>query len=327
VFGEAYVALSPATRLTFGLRYTKDEKSIQTRTILLSAPGPFVVASRSYSRVTGRAAIDHEISYGDFGESRLYASVARGYKAGGLNPGNSNTPEFAPESLNAFEIGAKNDLFRRTVQANLSAFYYDYNDLQLGQRVAGTAITSNGDARVWGLEGEFLFLPTPGLQLNANVSYLNTRIGDFSTVDAANPAQVDPRTMPPATTPQVAVNLRGNELPYAPDFKLNVGAQYKMPLGGSGWSAMLRGDYVHQGSYFAREFNTPNDRIKSWSIANAFLRFSNADDTLNFELFVKNIGDSDAITSSIIEDAQVGSYRNVRVLEPRTYGISTRLTF
>jgi hypothetical protein len=53
----------------------------------------------------------------------------------------------------------------------------------------------------------------------------------------------------------------------------------------------------------------------------------NEDETLGFELFVKNIGDSDAITSSIIEDAQVGSYRNVRVLEPRTYGISTRLSF
>ena len=327
IFGETYIDLSDATRLTFGLRYTKDEKAIRTRTILLARPGPFTEAERSYSRVTGRAAIDHEISYGDFGQTLLYASVARGYKAGGLNPGNSNTPEFAPESLDAFEIGAKNDLFGRKVQANFAAFYYNYKDLQLGQRVAGTAITSNGDAKVWGLEGEFLFLPAPRLQLNANLSYLNTRIGDFTTVDAANPAQVDPRTQTPVTTPQVPVNLRGNELPYAPDYKLNVGAQYTMPLGASGWSATVRGDYVYQGNYFAREFNTPNDRIDGWSIGNAYLRFSNQSGSLGLEFFVKNIGDTDAITSSIIEDAQVGSYRNVRVLEPRTYGVSTRLSF
>jgi outer membrane receptor protein involved in Fe transport len=327
VFGETYIALGERTQLTLGARYTEDEKSIKTRTILLSRPGPFVEAERSYSRVTGRAAIDHEIPHGEFGDTRLYASVARGYKAGGLNPGNSNTPEFAPESLDAFEIGAKNNLFNRRVQANLAAFYYNYKDLQLGQRVAGTAITSNGDARVWGLEGEFLFLPVRRLQLNANLSYLNTRIGNFVTVDAANPAQVDPRTQTPVTTPQVPVNLKGNELPYAPNFKLNVGAQYTMPLGTGGWSATLRGDYVIQGEYFAREFNTPNDRIDSWRMANAYLRLSNSDDTLGFELFVKNIGDSDAITSSIIEDAQVGSYRNVRVLEPRTYGISTRVRF
>jgi outer membrane receptor protein involved in Fe transport len=267
------------------------------------------------------------LSYGNLGRARLYASIARGYKAGGLNPGNSNTPEFAPESLDAYEVGLKNDLFGRTLQINLAAFYYNYRDLQLGQRVAGTAITSNGDARVWGLEGEFLYLPTPGLQLNANLSYLNTRIGDFVTVDAANPAQVDPRTQTPVVTPQVPVNLRGNELPYAPSFKVNIGAQYTMPLASTGWSATVRGDYVYQGSYFAREFNTPNDRIDSWSIANAYLRFTNPNDTVGIELFVKNIGDSDAITSSIIEDAQVGSYRNVRVLEPRTYGVSARFRF
>ncbi|HZG46414.1 MAG TPA: TonB-dependent receptor, partial [Allosphingosinicella sp.] len=327
IFGEAYLRLSDATRVTFGLRYTEDEKSIRTRTILLAPPGPFVEASRSYSRVTGRAAIDHELSYGGLGEGRLYASFARGYKAGGLNPGNSNTPEFAPESVDAYEIGAKNDLFGRTVQANLAAFYYNYQDLQLGQRVAGTAITSNGDAKVWGVEGEFLFLPTPRLQLNANLSYLNTRIGDFVTVDAANPAQVDPRIQPPAVAPQVPVNLQGNELPYAPNFKINLGAQYTMALGSTGWSATVRGDYVHQGDYFAREFNTPNDRIEGWSIANAYLRFTSEDEALGVELFVKNIGNSSAISSSIIEDAQVGSYRNVRVLEPRTYGVSTRVKF
>ena len=327
VFGETYLRLSDATRVTLGLRYTEDEKSIRTRTILLAPPGAFVEAERSYSRLTGRAAIDHEVSYGRLGEGRLYASFARGYKAGGLNPGNSNTPEFAPESLDAFEIGAKNDLFGRTVQANVAAFYYDYSDLQLGQRVAGTAITSNGDARVWGVEGEFIFLPTPRLQLNANLSYLNTRIGDFITVDAANPAQVDPRTQTPVTTPQVPVNLSGNQLPYAPSFKVNVGAQYTMPIGTSGWSATVRGDYVYQGDYFAREFNTPNDRIEGWSIGNAYLRLASPNNRLNFELFVKNIGDSSAISSSIIEDAQVGSYRNVRVLEPRTFGISTRVEF
>jgi outer membrane receptor protein involved in Fe transport len=100
-----------------------------------------------------------------------------------------------------------------------------------------------------------------------------------------------------------------------------------MALGSTGWSATVRGDYVHQGDYFAREFNTPNDRIEGWSIANAYLRFTSEDEALGVELFVKNIGNSSAISSSIIEDAQVGSYRNVRVLEPRTYGVSTRVKF
>jgi outer membrane receptor protein involved in Fe transport len=326
-FGEGYLRLGEATKLTLGLRYTEDEKAIRTRTILLSPPGPFTVADRKYSRVTGRFAIDHQADLGFTDETLLYASVARGYKAGGLNPGNSNTPEFDPETVNALEIGAKNQLAGRTLQANFAAFYYDYKDLQLAQRVAGTAITANGDAKVWGVESEFLWAPTSAFRANANLSYLGTRIKDFTTVDAANPAQIDPRVTTPRRTPEVPVNLRGNDLPYSPEFKVNLGAQYTLPLGSSGWSATLRGDYVWQDEFFAREFNTPNDRIGSWEYGNALLRFDNEPGTLSVEAFVKNIGDSDNITNSIIEDAQVGSYRNVRVLEPRTYGVAVRMAF
>ena len=96
-----------------------------------------------------------------------------------------------------------------------------------------------------------------------------------------------------------------------------------MPIGASGWSVTLRGDYSRQSSYFAREFNTPNDWIASWDIANAFLRVNGPDDRIAIEAFVKNIGDNANITNSIIESDLVGSYRNVRILDPRTYGVST----
>jgi iron complex outermembrane recepter protein len=42
---------------------------------------------------------------------------------------------------------------------------------------------------------------------------------------------------------------------------------------------------------------------------------------------VKNIGNSDNITNSIIESDLVGSYRNARILEPRTYGVTTTFKF
>ena len=128
-------------------------------------------------------------------------------------------------------------------------------------------------------------------------------------------------------TPAVTINLGGNELPYAPHFKINAGAQYTLPVGATGWNATLRGDYTNQSRYFAREFNTPNDRIASWSLVNALLRFDSPGDRYSIEAWVKNIGDKANITNSIIEDAQVGSYRNVRVLEPRTFGVTARASF
>ena len=322
-FGEAYYKLSDATKLTVGLRYTKDKKAIRTRTIFLGAPPPFTVGSGSYDAFTGRVVLDHKLS----DDNLLYASFSRGFKGGGLNVGNAVQRTFAPEYIYAYEIGSKNQFLDNKLQANFSAFYYDYKNLQLGQRLGTSVITVNSDATIWGLEGEFLYTPIRKLLFNANVSYLNTKIGNLLTVDPANPAQSDPSRGPPTRTPAVPVNLSGNSLPYSPKFKFALGAEYGVPLGGTGWIATLRGDYSWQSRYFAREFNTVNDRIASWSVANALIRFGNEPDTIRIEAYVKNIGNKDNITNSIIESDLVGSYRNARILEPRTFGLQGTFKF
>ncbi len=322
-FGEAYYNLSDATKLTVGLRYTKDKKSIRTRTIFLGAPPPFAVAAGDYDAFSGRVVLDHKLS----DDNLLYASFSRGFKGGGLNVANAISPTFSPEYINAFEIGSKNSLFDNTLQANLSAFYYDYKNLQLGQRLGTSVSTVNANAKIWGLESEFLWAPVDRLLINANASYLHTSIGSLLTIDPANPAQWNPSRGAPTRGPAVPINIAGNDLPYSPKFKFSAGAEYSVPFGASGWSATLRGDYSRQSSYFAREFNTANDRIKAWSIANALLRFTNEDKTIGVEAYVKNIGNNDNITNSIIESDLVGSYRNARILEPRTYGVSTTFRF
>ncbi len=326
-FGEVYFNLSPATKLTAGLRYTNDRKSVSGRTTFLSVPPPFGDLSGSYSALTGRLVLDHKLS----DDNLLYASFARGFKGGGLNAAGSTQATFDPEFINSFEIGSKNQFFDGTLQANFSAFYYDYKNLQLGQRRSTSVQTINTNARIFGLESEFLWAPVRGLLINANASYLNTRINGLvpgqETSDPANPAQWNPSLGAPTKTPEVRLTLRGNELPYAPNVKIAVGAEYTIPVGGSGWMATLRGDYSWQSRYFAREFNTVNDRIAPWSIANALLRVSNPTSTFSVEAYVKNIFDSQNITNSIIESDLVGSYRNARILEPRTFGLSTTFKF
>jgi iron complex outermembrane recepter protein len=324
-FGEAYYNLSDATKLTLGLRYTKDTKSTRGRTVFLSLPA-FTQLQGSYDAFTGRVVVDHKLS----DDNLLYASFSRGFKGGGLNAIGSASPTFAPEFINAYEIGSKNQFADGTLQANFSGFYYDYKNLQLGQR-RGTAVqTINTDAKIWGVESEFLWAPADGLLFNANASYLNTSLGGLApgqeTSDPANPAQWNGVGVP-TRTPEVRLTLKGNELPYAPKFKIAVGGEYTMPLGDSGWRATLRGDYSWQSRYFAREFNTVNDRIKAWSVANALLRFSNGGGTINVEAYVKNLFNKDNITNSIIESDLVGSYRNARILEPRTYGVTTTFKF
>jgi outer membrane receptor protein involved in Fe transport len=123
------------------------------------------------------------------------------------------------------------------------------------------------------------------------------------------------------------VNLAGKKLPHSPEAKIKLGAQYTTGLLKTGWTATTRIDHVWQDKYFAREFNTPTDLIKSWSVTNLQLRLANPKGTVQIKGYIKNLSDADNITNIIIEDALVGNYRNVRLLDPRTYGVQVEYKF
>ncbi len=93
------------------------------------------------------------------------------------------------------------------------------------------------------------------------------------------------------------------------------------------WTATYRVDATWQDSYFAREYDTPTDRIDSWGVIDLQLRLDNDPAGLGVRFFVKNLTDGDNLTNIIIEDALIGRYRNARLLEPRTYGLILQKRF
>jgi iron complex outermembrane recepter protein len=81
---------------------------------------------------------------------------------------------FAPEFVNAFEIGSKNTF--GALQLNLTGFYYQYKQLQLSRIVARTSVNDNVDADIWGIEAEAVIRPVSELLVNITASYLNTKV-------------------------------------------------------------------------------------------------------------------------------------------------------
>ncbi|MEO0435270.1 MAG: TonB-dependent receptor, partial [Pseudomonadota bacterium] len=228
-FSEIYFDASDRTRLTGGLRYSYDDKTIRTRQIFLnpepdlSVP-PFTDGEFDKGVFTGRLVVDHRLTDDLLG----YASVSRGYKAGGINPGEVgvDTSGFEPEFLNAIEVGLKGSSADGSLSASVSAFYYDYQDLQIGQTTATSALTVNTDATVWGLEGEFLFRPIENLQIDGSVSYLNTEVENFASIDETDPFGTAPGTeVADIVGGTVIKDLDGNELPFSPEFKFALGIQ------------------------------------------------------------------------------------------------------
>ena len=335
-FGEAYFDLTDRTRLTGGIRYSHDEKTILTRQIFLDPlPGgvvrPFTSGDFEKGVVTGRAVIDHRFSDDLLG----YLSLSRGYKAGGINPGGAVIPEFEPEFLNAAEVGFKASAAGGRVTTNVAAFYYDYKDLQIGQVGVTSANTVNTDARVFGAEAEFIFRPTDAFQIDGGVSYLNTTLKGFQSGDEGDPLGIAPNTVPVldalgnvvlTSGGLVLKDLDGNELPFSPTWKLAIGAQYAMQIGDN-FVVTPRIDLYQQGSYFGTAFNKPSEDLDGYSQTDVKLLISPQQGAWELRAFAKNVFNNDDITRITQEGPLVGRFRSVVVLEPRTYGLEATLRF
>ena len=216
VFGEAYYELTDALKVTAGLRWTVDKKQApQIPSWLLAGngvSGPYpttVTLDQEWREPTGRLAVDWKPDLGFTDETLVYASYAHGYKAGGANPpppvfatygdiGVGALPEpdtFDAEFIDAFEVGTKNTLLDGALTLNLTGFYYDYEGYQVSEIRNRSAINSNYDAEVWGVEVEADWRPLENLKFSFKGGYNGTRIADgeqsIDLMDRANGGKPD----------------------------------------------------------------------------------------------------------------------------------------
>ena len=214
-FGEVSYEITKTLKLNLGGRYTVDQLYNISYPILLEDPGTGFPTNYcpagttgttcltqqhvTYREFTGRANLEWSpvLSFTD--KSLFYATFSRGYKGGGFNTpcqiggvgtntGTCPYPQsYAPEFINAYEVGTKNTLLGGSLQLNLTGFYYDYKGYQISEIVANSSVNLNINAKIYGVEFESIYSPFRNFTVDANVGYLHTRIDDGqSEVDQLN---------------------------------------------------------------------------------------------------------------------------------------------
>jgi iron complex outermembrane receptor protein len=238
-FGEAYYQVTPDVKLTGGLRWTDDSKSfteIPSWAIVAGKGYPVAgIIDQEWKEWTGRFVANWTPKLDFTDQSLFYGSYSRGYKGGGANPpgvipiveqgvkiespSNYTHPlTFAPEFINAYEIGTKNTLLDGAMTFNGDVFYYDYKDYQISEIVDRTAINLNFNATVKGAELESTWEPVPGLRFNFSGGYENTRIAngqqaiDLMDRTAGNPAWMVVRPFPTQTSSCIFPTAVVNEI-------------------------------------------------------------------------------------------------------------------
>ncbi len=191
-FGEAYYQVAPDLKLTGGLRWTDDQKTFwNIPSWTFDAGGGYPVegvVKQEWREWTGRFVANWTPKLDFTDQTLLYASYSRGYKGGGANPPGpqadltnaqssvTHPPTFAPEFVNAYELGTKNTLLDGGLTLNGDVFYYDYKGYQISQIVDRTSINLNFDAKIKGAELEATWEPIPGLKFNFAGGYENTSV-------------------------------------------------------------------------------------------------------------------------------------------------------
>ena len=240
--------------LTLGGRYTSDDV---TNTFLPIGPagGPrwpndlvpteTIGNEDTFSDLSPRLALSYDLS----DEATVYATVSRGYKAGGFSldrngADNSAVNEvFDPEILTNYEVGVKSELFGGRARFNASAFLLDWQDLQLetffflvpGDATSNVQLTINvEEARATGLEAELAALLTDNLTLTGGIGVIDTEIQSDDVARLSG---------------NLFVNLKGQPLPRAPELTFSMAADYRFTL--DQWDGWARLEYIYKDSQYS----------------------------------------------------------------------------
>ena len=173
--------------------------------------------------------------------------------------------------------------------------------------------------RAIGLRGPTGFGPDSGLTATGAFGICSALQGAAPAAGAA----LGGITVEPAGVP---VNIRGNELPQAPQYKFSAGAQYTADVGS--FSLVPRFDMAYTGEFQASIFNTRVvDKVPGYVVLNAQVQLNGPDERFFVRGFVQNLTKNNAITGQYVGDASSGLYTNVFTLEPRRYGIAAGVKF
>jgi len=322
LFGSARFELTDQFAVRLGVRYSDETKNIdEVLKFDFATPFPPFVPQfpptppgvrrqleTSSSSFTPSATIEYKANDDLF----LYATYAKGFKSGGFNLGVIQPP-FAPEKITDYEAGIRADWLNGRLRTNISAFYYDYTNLQV-TKIAGTVVTieNAANAVVRGIEAEIVVRPISRLRLDAAISLLDSEYRNYSTTDPARPALG-------------VIEISGNDLSQAPSYTINVNASYTLPTDVGDFTLRGEGRWVDR-VYFT-QFNLDHVSQPAYSLFNAFLSWQSGTSGLRATAFIRNIGNEDIVSAGFIGSSLVGSPLLGSFEPPRTYGLTLGWTF
>ena len=311
LYGQATVNINDMNRVVFGLRYTEDEFSSDVTNFF--GLQKYLIQDE-LDETTGRLAYEHDIN----DTTMVYISYTKGFKPGGSNLtfgypeddegfGAAPAPQlifpfFESEMIDAYEVGLKTDFLEGRMRANVSAFTYDYENLQFQSTdpdIYRGGVANIPESEMKGIELELIGLISESLSFDLRLAYLDTEItSSYEALDNLNAELYFFGEEPIRYS--LRENLRGNKLAKSPELTGNLGIEYNTDTRYGLFTATA--EMIYRGDFQQRVFNNPFvDQVDSYSIVNFTASLDLVGDAWGIDLMLLNAGDKDGMNSSMTD--------------------------
>lgn len=333
VFGQLTWNITEQGRLSVGARYNDDELTIDQTVSFIpgtipEAPPGTIKDKTDNQEVSWRVIGELDIT----DDAMVYASVARGYKGPGSNslpsgPTSGDDVFVDPEIPTNYEIGIKSEWLDNRVRFNAAIYYTEFKDFQASAQVPNAFpplffLANAGELETQGVEIEINAQALENLQLQASIAYTDATFSDWADAPCyAHQSEADGCV-------NGMQDLSGADMPDSPDWAINLGANYFIPLSSLPFDGFVRGNYFWQDDV---QFDTTNNPLHigdSHGTVDLYTGISSEDGMYTLQFFVQNLFDEFYIVS-LSGQTQVGieAGHGLPYDYKRRYGMSLQLNF
>ncbi len=316
VYGQLTYDLSDKLSATLGVRYTEEDKGFLPDQIIFDNPfqgsgdpqldAPFLAAGERVLPFISKTVTVREttpmvnLAYRLTGQLMAYASYSEGFKSGGFTqrvfpplvagftapagtPDIDLIPTYEPEFVEVYELGLKYASSDRRLTINAAVFHTDYQDLQVQVFTSVAPVTENAaSASIDGFELETQWVPGGGWVLNLGVGYLDAGYDELDEAVTLFPVH--------------------NDFERVSEWSWSGAASKEFSLK-SGGAVVARMDWSYRSEFFNDSFNTPEIAQDAYSVLNASVAWSSADEAHRITFGATNLSGEEYLVTGVAGDA------------------------
>lgn len=304
VYAQASYDFNDKLSMTFGARYTQEEKDaivynglvfdtiypqtgwvpgyVRDDALINATVVPVLDDSDKWTRFTPRLGVEYQQNE----DVMWFASYSQGFKSGLFNPRASFAePSVDPEIVDSFEVGIKSD-WQDTLRFNATIFVLDHKDRQFVSVLEGQnpgdleqRLGNIGESEATGAEIEVKFIATDSLSFDFSLGLIDS---EFNNVLAFNGTGFDDISDRYTIT-------------YTPETTANIGFNYDFETGLG--SFLLNGNYYYRSEY---DLAVVDNLLQQdgYGLFNLSLNWFSQDGLWNAGIHAKNITDEEYLTGN-----------------------------